>query len=484
MVTLKEIDIIFNNDEFDNNYINISYDLINIKDVFAEINNNTYKLKETLNFFKESKPIYRLHLIFLYNHYHIDKSNREIYELEKNLSEYDIIYLAKYSMIYNSLINFKKWFFLLDKYIQSYILHYLKYEYSNIYNFGYPLNIINYLLENGYSLKPNYEYLIKTYNLLNDTLDIYISFDIHFIFKKDYIIESLIIKLYNESLLHAICKLYNKLYNYNEYVLKKNICVVLEILLNNHIIDVITIVNKFRYNYNLLKNLYIYNYDMFSTCIIYIILVQYKLTLTNKNIDIWKKIILLMPDNIFIRDMKWFNDNFTKFSNYICMKVLKRYKKLRLLKSFIFLDLNNIIINHKIYKYILKLDSSIIINFTKPIIVSYIKHLDFKFICSYDKELLTECINICLNHPINKNNLDIHIKILKFYKLLFSDNYKIFLLNNLTKYKKYNNIMFKERLIHLMKYKLIDFNDNINLRKNLKKYFMNNLINKIMEKII
>jgi hypothetical protein len=285
MVTIKEIDIIFNSDEFDNNYINGRYDLINIKDVFNQINNNTNMLKDTLDFFKESKPIYRLHLIFLYNHYHIYNCDREISELENNLLEYDIIYLAKYSMIYNCIINFKKWFFLLDKYIQSYILHYLKYEYSNIYNFGYPLNIINYLLENGYdNIKPNYEYLIKTYNLLNDTLDIHISFDIGFILKKDYIIEPLIIKLYDKSLLTIINKLYNKLYVYNEYILKKNICKILEILLNNDIIDVATIVNKFRYNYDLLKDLYIYNYNIFGSCIIYIILLQYKITLTNKNI--------------------------------------------------------------------------------------------------------------------------------------------------------------------------------------------------------
>jgi hypothetical protein len=67
-------------------------------------------LKDTLDFFKESKPIYRLHLIFLYNHYHIYNCDREISELENNLLEYDIIYLAKYSMIYNCIINFKKWF--------------------------------------------------------------------------------------------------------------------------------------------------------------------------------------------------------------------------------------------------------------------------------------------------------------------------------------------------------------------------------------
>jgi hypothetical protein len=484
MATIKEIDIIFNSDEFDNNYINGRYDLINIKEVFTQINNNTNMLKNTLDFFKESKPIYRLHLIFLYNHYHIDKSDREISELENNLSEYDIIYLAKYSMIYNCIINFKKWFFLLDKYIQSYILHYLKYEYSNIYNFGYPLNIINYLSENGYSLKPNYEYLIKTYNLLNNTLDIHISFDICFILKKDYIIEPLIIKLYDKSLLITINKLYNKLYSYNEYVLKKNICSVLKILLNNHIIDVITTVTNFRYNYNLLRDLYIYDYNIFGSCIIYFILLQYKITLTNKNINIWKKIILLISDNIFIKEIKWFNNNFTKFNDYVCMKVLKRYKKLKLLKSFIFLNLDNIIINHKVYKYISELDPSIIINFTKPIMISFIKHLDFNFLNSYidiDKKELNKCINICLSYPINKNNLHTHIKILKFYKSLFNDNYKIFLFNNLTKYKKYNNIIFRERLNHLVKYKLIDFNNKTSLRKNLKKYFTNNLINKIIK---
>ena len=114
MVHIHELDFIFNKDYFYNRYIDENYDVLKIRKLFDNIVENIYLFDDLLIFF-EDNFVYKLYLIFLCNHYNIIDKNAKILVYESTLAELDIVYLTKHSMIFHSLPNFKKWFYLLDK---------------------------------------------------------------------------------------------------------------------------------------------------------------------------------------------------------------------------------------------------------------------------------------------------------------------------------------------------------------------------------
>ena len=483
---IKIIDTVMNHYYLFDDENNNENDINNIIDIFIQINNNIIHNYNIL-IDQKLKKIFinnkQFHLFLIFS----CKSNNVKYddELELSLNTEDLITLTKYSLIFDNLDCFKEWFFKLDDKLQSYILHYLNLNNpKHFFKHGYPLQIINYLIDNDYDNIINYNYIICSLDLTKkNNCIIYFNYDKSLKYNsKKYDPSTLLLELNLKvkNLIRNLIVTYKKNYN-NQFYCRytTNICHIIKLFYDNNHVTKEDLIKYIGHNIYLI-NLF-YNYEKLNDIIIEIGIKKFKYFLINKKCLINNLIINKLNNTIFIYNIIWFNSNFIKFNDKIKLSIFKKYNKLNLLQHFISIDNSNIIITYDIFKYTNKSNPNITININKNIIEDLICNAKYKTLELYFnkipkniiiiKNCLKKYILFLLNNKkcfIYSNKLKCH-KALNFYKLIDQSDYDYFLNKNLIKINK--ELKHKDTYKIIIKNKLINFDE-----KNIHKLIKNILI--------
>lgn len=495
---------------------NCSYNEINkIIDLFNQINSNNIET-QTILLDNDYKKIinfnYQLHLflIFLCKHNNISYTNNII------LSYEDLIILTKYSVTFHSLQCFKEYFFKLDEKSQDYIIHHsFQEDYFIIFRYGYPLNIINYLIDIGYDNIINYNVILKDQNKYINFVNIFIN-DKYIQIVKDYCMNEMLLKIeskcknFIKNLINAynyICNKYSYIYHIETPT--NNIYKIIKLFYNKNLKN--NLIEYIGNNYNLIIAMWIsckkeQNLDTSSISlnneIFKLALKKYKKIIINNKLykldkcnKLINNILNNLDDKIFITNIKWFNLNFIKFNKNVKKIILKKYNNLNLLDQFISYNQNNIINNANIYKYIQKINNKILIILDEQIINNFINESNYKFLEHYYynnninnnntnlKKCIENNINILVKTNINRWRTRIKFfKALHFLKFIDKQSYETFLYENIKTINKkiYHDIFYN----YIIKNNYINFKEEnaYILFKSLLEYFKKHQIIRLLSK--